>query len=91
MIWCEHLSHLQDVVDNLGNNSVDKRGAEARSVFVSPYLRRPIRPLDKVLNERGQSAVDLDRVQPANDAGSSEERVEQSYWLDNIKRTFFPK
>lgn len=28
-------------------------GPGSRATFVSPYLRRPLRPLDKVLSERG--------------------------------------
>lgn len=32
-----------------------KLGSGSRATFVSPYLRRPLRPLDKVLNERDDS------------------------------------
>lgn len=31
-----------------------KLGSGSRATFVSPYLRRPLRPLDKVLNERDE-------------------------------------
>ena len=31
---------------------VKKLGSGSRATFVSPYLRRPLRPLDKVLSER---------------------------------------
>lgn len=31
---------------------VKKLGAGSRATFISPYLRRPLRPLDKVLSER---------------------------------------
>jgi len=31
---------------------VKKLGPGSRATFVSPYLRRPLRPLDKVLSER---------------------------------------
>ena len=30
-----------------------KLGLGGRVSFISPYLRRPLRPLDKVLSERG--------------------------------------
>ena len=30
-------------------------GPGSRATFVSPYLRRPLRPLDKVLSERGDA------------------------------------
>ena len=31
---------------------MNKPASGTRATFVSPYLRRPLRPLDKVLNER---------------------------------------
>lgn len=33
-----------------------KLGAGSRATFISPYLRRPLRPLDKVLSEREERA-----------------------------------
>lgn len=30
-----------------------RQGPGGRATFVSPYLRRPLRPLEKVLSERG--------------------------------------
>lgn len=68
---------------------MDKRGAETRATFVSPYLRRPIRPLNKVLNERHQEEVDLSNVQPANDVAPESFRRERRRWLDSVKRALF--
>jgi hypothetical protein len=34
---------------------VKKLGSGSRATFVSPYLRRPLRPLDKVLSERDEA------------------------------------
>ena len=70
---------------------MDKRGAETRATFVSPYLRRPIRPLNKVLNERHQEEVDLGTVQPANDVAPESFRREHRRWLESVKRALFSK
>ena len=70
---------------------MDKPGTEARTVFVSPYLRRPIRPLNKVLSEREEEAADLGAVQPANDVGLSEKAVEHRRWFDNVRRALFSR
>lgn len=70
---------------------MDKLGTEARAVFVSPYLRRPIRPLNKVLSEREGDVVDLGCVQAANDVGRGDEVVEPPHWLDDVKRMLFSK
>lgn len=40
-----------------------KLGAASRATFISPYLRRPLRPLDKVLSER--------EVRPADDTADA--------------------
>lgn len=41
--------------------SVKKLRSGSRATFISPYLRRPLRPLDKVLSEQG----DHDEVEAA--------------------------
>lgn len=40
-------------------NPVKKAGSGSRATFVSPYLRRPLRPLQKVLNEREEGDDDV--------------------------------
>lgn len=58
----------------LGANSLKKLGPGSRATFVSPYLRRPLRPLSKVLTERDDDGqVEAASQQPANDALSREE------------------
>jgi hypothetical protein len=37
---------------------VKKLGSGSRATFVSPYLRRPLRALDKVLSEREERCDD---------------------------------
>jgi len=49
---------------------VKKFGSGARATFVSPYLRRPLRPLDKVLSEREERSEDTVLQDPANDVAS---------------------
>lgn len=39
-----------------------KFGSGSRATFVSPYLRRPLRPLQKVLNEREEGDDDVPAV-----------------------------
>lgn len=46
-----------------------KLGASSRATFISPYLRRPLRPLDKVLSER-EERVDDGTAGPFGDAGA---------------------
>jgi len=53
---------------------VKKLGSGSRATFVSPYLRRPLRPLDKVLNERDDSegsGAGLMAGEAAEDAGQA--------------------
>ncbi|MGF1630938.1 MAG: hypothetical protein ACFCUT_15800 [Kiloniellaceae bacterium] len=52
-----------------------KLGSGSRATFVSPYLRRPLRPLDKVLNEleeRGDDSTSMASSQDgADETGSA--------------------
>lgn len=52
-----------------------KFGSGSRATFVSPYLRRPLRPLQKVLNEReagdDDPAVALTVTEESADSGST--------------------
>ena len=52
-----------------------KLGSGSRATFISPYLRRPLRPLDKVLSERSDPADEdgpaLRVDSPADEAGSA--------------------
>jgi hypothetical protein len=54
---------------------VKKLGSGSRATFISPYLRRPLRPLDKVLSERSDPADEEGHVLradgPADEAGSA--------------------
>jgi hypothetical protein len=54
---------------------VKKLGLGGRATFISPYLRRPLRPLEKVMSERGdhdegERAV-LRSGDPAHDPASA--------------------
>jgi len=49
---------------------VKKFGSGSRATFVSPYLRRPLRPLDKVLSEREERSDDALLQEAVNDEGS---------------------
>lgn len=44
-----------------------KLGSGSRATFVSPYLRRPLRSLNKVLSERDEEGEALTGRQAAND------------------------
>lgn len=44
-------------------------GSGSRATFVSPYLRRPLRPLDKVLSERDEGDDDCGQQDIADDEG----------------------
>lgn len=46
---------------------VKKLGSGSRATFVSPYLRRPLRPLDKVLGERSDAGDEDGPVLHADD------------------------
>jgi hypothetical protein len=54
---------------------VKKLGSGSRATFVSPYLRRPLRPLHKVLNERDEGDEDVAAVlsvtEERTDSGST--------------------
>jgi len=50
---------------------VKKLGSGSRATFVSPYLRRPLRPLDKVLSEREERAEEGTPALPANDGSEA--------------------
>jgi len=50
---------------------VSKFGSGNRATFVSPYLRRPLRPLKKVMIER-QDGAEGGQEQPANDLGPND-------------------
>lgn len=56
-----------------------KFGSESRVSYVSPYLRRPLRPLDKVLSDRDDGNADDGAAgqQPdaSGEAGSSTWRM----------------
>ncbi|GAB4363714.1 MAG: hypothetical protein Kow00114_19930 [Kiloniellaceae bacterium] len=47
-----------------------KFGSGSHATFVSPYLRRPLRPLDKVLSEREERTEDGLVPEAANDEAS---------------------
>lgn len=44
-----------------------KFGSGSRATFISPYLRRPLRPLDRVLREREERSDEDVPAVPAND------------------------
>ena len=46
---------------------MNKFGSGSRATFISPYLRRPLRPLHKVLSEREERTDDSVLQEPAND------------------------
>jgi hypothetical protein len=46
---------------------VTKFGSGSRATFISPYLRRPLRSLNKVLSERDDQDDDGVPQEPAND------------------------
>ncbi|MGF1594884.1 MAG: hypothetical protein ACFCUW_16500 [Kiloniellaceae bacterium] len=48
-----------------------KFGSESRVSYVSPYLRRPLRPLDKVLSERDEGETDGAAGQRPDDSGEA--------------------
>ena len=52
-------------------NPVKKLGSGSRATFVSPYLRRPLRPLDKVLSEREDRDDESLSTLSANDSGDT--------------------
>jgi hypothetical protein len=58
---------------------VKKFGSESRISYVSPYLRRPLRPLDKVLSERDDGEVESaepgQQPDEAGEAGSATWRM----------------
>ncbi len=74
---------------------MDKPGVKNRAMFISPYLRRPIRPLKKVLVEREQEAVNLAQTEPANDAPSGSASggvfVDPADWVASVKRALSAK
>lgn len=49
---------------------MNKFGSGSRATFISPYLRRPLRPLHKVLSEREERADDSVLQEPANNDAS---------------------
>jgi hypothetical protein len=49
---------------------LQKTGPGNRATFISPYLRRPLRPLNKVLNEREDRDADAGPRQAASEAVS---------------------
>lgn len=48
-----------------------KLGTASRATFVSPYLRRPLRPLDKVLSEREEQGEEESSTVTGLDGGDS--------------------
>ena len=48
---------------------MNKPGTTSRVTFISPYLRRPLRPLDKVLSEREDRASDETPTAPSGQGG----------------------
>ena len=48
-----------------------KLGSGSRATFVSPYLRRPLRPLDKVLSEREERDEEELSALPVSDGRES--------------------
>ena len=46
---------------------MNKFGSGSRATFISPYLRRPLRSLNKVLSERDEDVEDCAQQEPAND------------------------
>jgi len=54
---------------------VKKLGSGSRATFVSPYLRRPLRPLQKVLSDRDvgddEVAAALSVTEESADSGST--------------------
>jgi len=78
-------------VDKSGNNPVDKPGAGNRATFISPYLRRPIRPLKTVLSDREQESLPQAHSSPANDFLTERVVVEPAGWSGKSKRAVLPK
>ncbi|NIA67632.1 hypothetical protein HBA54_03430 [Pelagibius litoralis] len=60
-------------------------------MFISPYLRRPIRPLNKVLSEREQETVGIGSLAPANDLLSDGVTGDSTGWAERGKRALFSK
>jgi hypothetical protein len=56
---------------------VKKLGAGSRATFISPYLRRPLRPLQKVLSEREEREDD---ATPAPHGEDSAETAKSAHW-----------
>lgn len=86
MIWCEHRLQPPDLVDKTGYNPVDKPGIKNRAMFISPYLRRPIRPLNKVLSERERETIGLVSLAPANDVLGDGVASDPVVWDGSAKR-----
>ncbi|WP_422366967.1 hypothetical protein [Pelagibius sp.] len=74
---------------------MDKPGVKNRAMFISPYLRRPIRPLNKVLVEREQETVNLAQSEPANDTPHSTVAgggfVDPADWVASVRRALSAK
>jgi len=47
---------------------VKEFGSGSRATFISPYLRRPLRSLNKVLSERDEEVEEGLPQEPANDS-----------------------
>lgn len=56
-----------ETAQNYRANQLKEFGSGSRATFVSPYLRRPLRPLDKVLSERDEGDDDCAEQDIAND------------------------
>ena len=68
-------------------------------MFISPYLRRPIRPLKKVLSERDEDTVAIGRMRAANDgavngavnaAAVESVTLDSASWRNGRKRALVP-
>jgi hypothetical protein len=66
----------------LQGKSVRKFGFGSRATFVSPYLRRPLRPLDKVLSERDDQAT---HSGPALVVGDGTDEATSATW-SNVRK-----
>ena len=67
-----------------------KPGDENRAMFISPYLRRPIRPLKKVLSERDEDTVAIGRMRAANDGTVEAVTFDSASWRSGRKRALMP-
>ena len=65
---------------------MDKPGTGNRATFISPYLRRPIRPLKTVLGDREQDPLAQPQTAPANDFLTERVVVGPASWSGKSKR-----